>query len=243
MNNFEFKEHDAEGLHTLEAVSEAIHFNRWMYQQVQPWMQGNMLEVGSGIGNISEFFIRENAQITLSDIRENYCQALQSKFPGQPVIQMDLVDPDFERKYAAMAASFDGVFALNVVEHIENHLLALKNISYLLKPGGRVLILVPAWPMLYNKIDKGLFHFRRYTKRTLNEVLADAGMSIEKSWMFNALGIPAWVTGGLLFRENELKKGQMNAYDKLIPLARVLDAATFGKIGLSVISIGRKPEH
>lgn len=240
MSSFTFKEHDAEGLHTLEAVSEAVHFNRWMFQQVRPHMQGAILEVGSGIGNISEFFIREQAQITLSDIRENYCHALQSKFPGQPVVQMDLVDPDFERKHASMAASFDSIFALNVVEHIDDHLLALKNMKYLLKPGGSVLILVPAWPFLYNKIDKGLFHFRRYTKRSLNAVMNEAGLSVGKSWMFNALGIPAWVTGGLLFRENELKKGQMNAYDKLIPIARILDGITFHQIGLSVISLARK---
>ncbi|MFN8154584.1 MAG: class I SAM-dependent methyltransferase [Bacteroidia bacterium] len=240
MGNFTFKEHDEEGLHTLEAVSEAVHFNRWMYEQVRPYMQGNILEVGSGIGNISEFFILEKANITLSDIRDNYCRALNRKFPAQTVLQMDLVDPQFEVKYAALASTYDGIFALNVVEHIEDHDTALKNIRFLLKPGGKVLILVPAWPMLYNKIDKGLFHFRRYTRSSLNTVLTGAGFTIEKTWMFNALGIPAWITGGLLFREKELKKGQMNAYDKLIPLARVLDTLTFRSLGLSVISVGVK---
>lgn len=242
MTSFTFKEQDDEGLHTLEAVSEAVHFNRWMYEQVRPWMQGTILEVGSGIGNISEFFIREHAQITLSDIRENYCRALGKKFDGSAVLQMDLVDAEFETKYAAWASAFDGVFALNVVEHIEDHQTALKNIRFLLKPGGRVLILVPAWQVLYNKIDKGLFHYRRYTKRSLNTVLLSAGLTIEKTWMFNALGIPAWITGGLLFREKELKKGQMNAYDKLIPFARFIDTITFRQLGLSVISVGRKDD-
>lgn len=240
MGEFTFKENDAEGLHTLEAVSEAVRFNRWMYEQVRPSMQGKVLEVGSGIGNISAFFIQEKADITLSDIRENYCKALHQQFPDHAVLQMDLVDPGFQTKYAHLSSSFDGVFALNVVEHIEEDRLALENIRFLLKPGGKVLILVPAWPVLYNKIDEGLFHYRRYTKRTLNATLTGAGFITEKTWMFNALGIPAWVTGGLLFREKELKKGQMNAYDKLVALARVLDAITFHQLGLSVISVGRK---
>lgn len=240
MEDFTFKEHDEEGLHTLEAISNAKNFNFWMFGHVYPHMKGRILEVGSGIGNISEFFIHEKANITLSDIRENYCGALSRKFATQTVLQMDLVDPEFEVKYAAIASTYDGIFALNVVEHIGDHETALKNIRFLLKPGGKVLILVPAWPVLYNKIDSGLFHFRRYTKSSLNKVLTGAGFIIEKTWMFNALGIPAWITGGLLFREKELKKGHMNAYDKLIPLARFIDAITFRQLGLSVISVGRK---
>jgi SAM-dependent methyltransferase len=241
MTSFQFKEHDEEGLHTLEAVSEAVHFNRWMYEQVRPFMQGKILEVGSGIGNISEFFIHEQALITLSDVRENYCRELRRKFSGHEVIQMDLVDPDFKEKHKKSASSFDGIFALNVLEHIDDHLTALKNISLLLKPGGKVLILVPAGPILYNKLDKGLFHFRRYTRSSLRQSISDAGFTIRKTWSFNALGIPAWITGGLLFREKEIKKGQMNAYDKLVPIARLLDQLSFRRIGLSVICVGEKP--
>lgn len=240
MSSFKFKEVDTEGLHTLEAVSEAIQFNRWMFEQVRPFMKGKILEVGSGIGNISAFFTEQKADITLSDIRENYCLALKKQFPQQSVLQMDLVDPDFLTKYAALSSSFDGIFALNVVEHIENDVLALENMRFLLKPGGKVLILVPAWPLLYNKIDQGLYHFRRYTSASINSAMTRADYNIEKTWMFNALGIPAWITGGLLFREKELKKGQMNAYDKLVPLARVLDAITFHRLGLSVITVGKK---
>lgn len=240
MPDFSFKEHDAEGLHTLEAVSEAGQFNRWMYEQVRPYVHGKILEVGSGIGNISSFFIRGQADITLSDVRAEYCLALQTAFPSQTVLQMNLVDHDFTEKYAALSSTFNGVFALNVIEHIDDHLTALKNIRFLLKPGGTVLILVPAGPSLYNKIDKGLYHYRRYTRRSLPALLQSAGFRVEHTWMFNALGIPAWITGGLLFREKELKKGQMNAYDKLVPLARMLDKLTFRRVGLSVISAGRK---
>ena len=139
------------------------------------------------------------------------------------------------------ASSFDGIFALNVLEHIDDHLTALKNINFLLKPGGKVLILVPAGPILYNKLDKGLFHFRRYTRSSLRQSISNAGFTIRKTWSFNALGIPAWITGGLLFREKEIKKGQMNAYDKLVPIARLLDQLSFRRIGLSVICVGEKP--
>lgn len=241
MDDFTFKEHDEEGLHTLEAIQDARNFNGWMYEEVVPFLSGNILEVGSGIGNISSFFIERKSEITLSDIRENYCRALEEKFPGQNVLKLDLVHPNFMNVYQAYLGKFDSIFALNVIEHIEDDVLALQHIFQLLKPGGKVLILVPAGPILYNKLDKGLFHFRRYTRSSLRQSISDAGFTIRKTWSFNALGIPAWITGGLLFREKEIKKGQMNAYDKLVPIARLLDQLSFRRIGLSVICVGEKP--
>lgn len=241
MPEFTFKENDTEGLNTLEAVQEADKFNRWMADVVMPHLHGDILEVGSGIGNISAFFLEQGARITLSDIRQPYCQALQQKFPGTEVLHMDLVDPDFKSRFSGRAGSFDSIFALNVVEHIEDHVLALRNMYWLLKPGGRVLILVPAGPWLYNRIDAGLYHFRRYTARTLGSTLAEAGFRVERTWHFNALGIPAWMTGGWILRERELRKGQMNAYDKLVPLAKILDRITFQRLGLSVLALGIRP--
>ncbi|MBK7965037.1 MAG: hypothetical protein IPK10_06940 [Bacteroidetes bacterium] len=82
MNSFHFKEHDAEGLHTLEAISQAHHFNAWMFEQVQPYMNGHILEIGSGIGNISQYFIDSKSDIVMSDVREEYCSALRQKFPA-----------------------------------------------------------------------------------------------------------------------------------------------------------------
>lgn len=240
MGNFNFKEHDEEGLHTLEAVAKAGRFNRWMFEQVQPWMKGQILEVGSGIGNISRFFIDEGADITLSDIRTSYCEALRTSFPSRPVQMLDLVHPQFSTEYAPLLGRFDSAFALNVVEHIEDDVLAMQNLVTLLRPGGTVLILVPAGPWLYNSIDSGLEHFRRYTPSRLQTLFYAAKLSVDRCWMFNALGIPAWIYGGWFARKREIEGGQMNAYDKLVPLARVLDRLSFSRLGLSVIAAGRK---
>ncbi|MBL7924846.1 MAG: methyltransferase [Bacteroidia bacterium] len=240
MAKFTYQEQDPEGLHTLEAIHAAHRFNRWMYEQVAPWMQGEILEIGSGIGNISSHFVEQSSRILLSDIRDSYCEVLRKTFPDSPVRNIDLVHPGFQSVYADLSGRFDSAFALNVVEHIEDDQLALKNLMSLLKPGGRVLILVPAWPFLYNRIDTGLCHFRRYTPRSLRTLFSDAGLMLEKDWMFNALGIPAWFTGGRIQGKKEIEGGQMNAYEKLVPLARVLDKVTFNKIGLSAIAVGRK---
>ena len=240
MANFTFKEKDEEGLYTLEAISQAHHFNAWMFEQVQPFMNGRILEIGSGIGNISQYFIDAKSNIVLSDIREEYCNALRQKFPNNQVLILDLVHPDFENVYSHLLGSFDACFAMNVVEHIEDDHLAMKNLVSLLKVGGKVLILVPAGPSLYNDIDKGLFHFRRYTDSMMNELFQAAPLLMEKKWMFNALGIPAWFFGGKIMKKKEVEGDQMNLYNKLIPIARFLDWITFRKMGLSIIALATK---
>ncbi|MFN0189335.1 MAG: class I SAM-dependent methyltransferase [Bacteroidia bacterium] len=240
MSSFQFKEHDEEGLHTLEAISFAHNFNKWMFEQVQPYMNGRILEIGSGIGNISQYFIDEKSEIILSDVREEYCSALHQKFPKNQVLLLDLVHPDFDHVYSHLLGSFDSCFAMNVIEHIEEDHLAMKNLVSLLKVGGKVLILVPAGPILYNDIDRGLFHFRRYTASMMNQLFQSAPLLMEKQWMFNALGIPAWFFGGKIMKKTEVEGGQMNLYDKLIPISRFLDWITFRKIGLSIIALATK---
>ena len=240
MANFTFKEKDEEGFNTLEAISLAHHFNAWMFEQVQPFMNGRILEIGSGIGNISQYFIDENADIVLSDIREVYCNALQQKFTKNEVLNLDLVHPDFDKVYSHLQGSFDACFAMNVIEHIEDDHLAMKNLVSLLKVGGKVLILVPAGPSLYNDSDKGLFHFRRYTPSMMNQLFQSAPLLMEKKWMFNALGIPAWFFGGKILKKKEVEGKQMDVYDKLIPIARFIDWITFRKMGLSIIALAKK---
>lgn len=101
---FAFKEIDREGLEMLDAISEAHRFNRWMYDTIRHWCQGEILEVGSGIGNISRFFLQNNQPITLSDLRDNYLGHLNTRFSGHPalrgIINLDLVHPEFERLYS-----------------------------------------------------------------------------------------------------------------------------------------------
>lgn len=86
-------------------------------------------EVGSGIGNISQYFIDAKSDIVLSDIREEYCNALLQKFPKNKVLSLDLVHPDFENAYSHLLGSFDSCFAMNVIEHIveDDHLATKKS--------------------------------------------------------------------------------------------------------------------
>ena len=71
---------DPVGLHTLEVIAKAGRFNKWMYDQFKHQLKGEILEIGSGIGNISQLVIEEGRFITLSDYNDEYCESLRKKF-------------------------------------------------------------------------------------------------------------------------------------------------------------------
>jgi 2-polyprenyl-3-methyl-5-hydroxy-6-metoxy-1,4-benzoquinol methylase len=243
-SDFNFKEIDPEGRQTLETIAEAHNFNRWTYDIIRPYCKGTILEIGSGIGNISKYFLEDNFQIHLSDIRNDYRNFLKTRFPETDhlgrIHHLDLVDPDFDSKFASFRNSFDTIFALNVIEHIQNDKLAIRNAISLLKPGGRLIILVPAFAVLYNNFDKELMHFKRYSANDLNQLLSVEGLKILDSFYFNAGGIPGWFFSGSLQKNKTIPPQQMKAFDKLVPFFRILDKMLLRKVGLSVIAIGEK---
>jgi 2-polyprenyl-3-methyl-5-hydroxy-6-metoxy-1,4-benzoquinol methylase len=241
MSEFEYKEIDKEGWETLDAIAEADQFNEWMYQTIKPYCSGKILEIGSGIGNISKFFVEAKADITLSDIRPSYCEVLNQKFPeAKEVIVLDLTHPLFDTEYKSYLGQYDSVFALNVVEHINDDSLAIRNCHKLLKAGGKLVILVPAYPKLYNRFDKELEHYRRYTTTTLNQLLSKEHFKIDHYQYFNFMGIPGWYVSGKLQKNITIPKSQMSFYNKLVPIFKLIDKCLFNKIGLSVISVGVK---
>lgn len=238
---FQFKDVDQEGLEILDVISAATKFNRWIYDTVSPYCKGKTLEIGSGLGNISTFFIQDKKDISLSDIRENYRKALETNFDlkQDSVLNIDIAHPDFTASYPTLLNQFDSVFALNVVEHIENDDLAIQNMLTLLKPGGEMCILVPAYQALYNDIDLSLEHFRRYNKKSLSKLMGKYA-PIKKVFYFNATGIFAWWFSGKILRQKTIPAGEMKLYNAFVPLFKVVDQITFKRLGLSVICVIKK---
>lgn len=245
-NNKEFKHKDVdqEGLEILSVISKADNFNKWMYETIKPFCKGKILEVGSGVGNISKYFLENSSEILLTDIRDNYCEILKQNFSDSPTLlgvkNIDLVIPNFESTYPDQINQYDTVFALNVVEHIENDSLAIENCKKLLKPGGNLIILVPAYQSLYNQFDKELFHYKRYVKQDVVDLFNKNEIGVIKSFYFNALGIAGWFVSGKLAKKKTIPASQMSFYNKIVFIAKLIDKVLFNSIGLSTIVVGKK---
>lgn len=233
------KEIDLEGLETLNVIEKANKFNKWMYETIKPYSKGRILEIGCGIGNISEFFIRDNFNIVLSDLRDNYIEIVKNKFSNE-VFKIDLVGVDFDTKHKDLIGTFDTVFALNVVEHIKDDHKAIENCKKLLKNQGHLIILVPAYQTLFNNFDVELEHYRRYTQKSLKQLIKANQLNIIKTFSFNVIGILGWFVSGSILKKKTIPEGQMGLFNTLVPVFKLADILTLKKIGLSVICISVK---
>ncbi|NML20155.1 class I SAM-dependent methyltransferase [Pseudoflavitalea sp. G-6-1-2] len=235
---------DPAGLETLEQFQQAHRFNQWLFNSIAPYCKGRVLEVGSGIGNLSTLFLDKGFQLTATDLREEYCQLLQQRFGQHPnlqqVVHLGLADQQFEQHHAGLIGQFDTVVAINVVEHIRNHQLAIEHCKQLLRPGGVLIVLVPAWQGLFNSFDTELGHFRRYSARSLSALLSSEQMEVTHTKYFNLAGIAGWWFNGSLLRKKIIPGGQLKIFDALVPVFRLLDIISFRRIGLSVIAAARR---
>ena|ERR1022692_4069633 len=235
---------DATGLETLEIFADTDKFNSWLFETLAPYCKNNLLEIGSGIGNISELLLNHFITVSLSDLRTEYCALLQKKFGSNQHLKsinlIDLSEKEFDKKYAPLEKSFDTIIASNVVEHIEDDHLAIRNCKSMLSQGGRLVVLAPAYQWLYNSFDKELGHFRRYNKQTLTKLFIDEGFEVIHSQYFNFAGIFGWWLSGAVLKKKILPKNQLAIYNILIPLLRLADNLVVRQSGLSVIVAGEK---
>ncbi len=226
------------GAVTLERMATAPAFNRWMYDRLRPWIGQRVLEVGSGIGNMSQFF-SDRERVVLTDTEPWYREQLRARFGGRSHVTVaELVLPDGAR--ALGGETFDTVVCLNVLEHIEDDRGSLATMRRLLAPSGHLVLLVPALPFLYGSLDAALGHYRRYTPRLLRERYREAGLAVRHLEYFNLAGVPGWWFTGRVLRRPLIPTGAPKAYDRLVPLFR-LERLLPWRLGQSLIAIGQRP--
>jgi ubiquinone/menaquinone biosynthesis C-methylase UbiE len=113
-------------------------------------------------------------------------QLAQKISPTIPLIRFDLT------RCPLPSASVDGAVLLNVLEHIEDHEAAMRHLARIIKPGGHVVIEVPAGPELFDDYDRELMHFRRYTLENLSSLVEGAGFEITSKNYLGAMLYPAF---------------------------------------------------
>ena len=140
--------------------------------------------------------------------------------------------------------SFDSCVALNVLEHIADDARALAEMASLVRPGGCVILLVPAFPSLYGPTDRNLGHYRRYRPAALAALAAAAGLAVARLEYINRLGCLAWWCNARLGRDRQ-SPAQIAVFDRLAPALERLDrlAAPLLPFGLSLFAVLRKAER
>ncbi len=212
---------DVYGSQILGRLNRAPRFTKWMADVIRPYVGEKVLEIGAGTGNLTLQLLPRKLYWA-SDINPLYLTYLENVAKNRPYLHVSYTDGQFSHSYPK-EQKFDSVICLNVIEHLEDDLGALRNIREALEDGGRAIVLVPCGPWLMGTLDDVLGHHRRYTRNQLSELAAAAGFQLDTMLEFNRIGVIAWWINGRLLRRRTFGFWQIKLLNLLTPLFRVLD--------------------
>jgi SAM-dependent methyltransferase len=162
-----------------------------------PRRDSTVLEVGCGTGYVSSLIKSMGYSVDCADLMLEGLKYCKSRCVGIRLFQFDLYKVPFRGHY-------DCVCAFDVIEHIEDDLLALRNIAEALKPGGFFFMTVPAYGFLWSSSDDYKRHKRRYSSQQLKSKIELAGMEIIRKSHFMMFLLP-FMFLSRFFLKNELK--------------------------------------
>lgn len=231
---------DPAGAETLDIMAAAPRYNEWQYRQIEQFIGSRVLEVGAGIGNMSQHIVTGDRElVVLTDPDEAYRSALGKRFADvSNVIVEPLRLPDSAAVRSLAEKRLDTAVALNVVEHVEDDVGALRQLGEVVGSGGRIVVLVPALPSIYGSLDEELGHFRRYTRRSLAGAFSDAGLDVVHMAWFNRVGVLGWWLNARVRRQRLIPFRQLRLFDALVPLLRFERVVPL-PFGQSLIAVGR----
>jgi glycosyltransferase involved in cell wall biosynthesis len=215
--------YDTSGPEVLNALSGAARFNAWMADTVRPYAGERVLEIGAGIGNLTRLLVPRRKSYVASDIDTEHLARLRARFQHRPNLRVCRCDLATPADFAPLAGSMDTVICLNVVEHVEDDLQALRNIHSTLKPGGRAVILVPHGQDIFGTLDTALGHWRRYSAEELKKKMEQAGFRVERILEFNRISRPGWYITGKILKRTSLSPLALKIFDRFVWLWRRID--------------------
>jgi SAM-dependent methyltransferase len=210
----------------IEVMEEAVRYNRFLIETLADWGRGAgpLLDFGAGNGRFC---------VALQE-RGHAMHAVEPDAPLRARIAERGVDARESLDGFEPGARFDGIYTVNVLEHIEDDTGLLRAFYERLRPGGRLLVYVPAFDLLFSANDRRVGHLRRYRRGGLVERVRAAGFELERAEYVDSLGFFA----GLAYRffgnrDGGLDVGAVRLYDGVVfPLSRLFDrlvSCWFGK--------------
>jgi SAM-dependent methyltransferase len=223
----------------LEDLSDARRYRTWLADLARPHLGEHPIEIGSGTGEYAQEWAPSFTAFTATEADESRHRSLRARFEGHDVIRVRYLLLGDEASDAAVQHS--AAVAFNVLEHIPDDVAALRAMRQLVRPGGAVVLIVPAFPSAMSRFDLAIGHQRRYTRRSLGEALTGAGLETEQLRYVNPIGLLNWYVTVKGFRMRPRNGAALRLFDRtVVPVARGLDRFSV-PFGQSVFAVARVP--
>jgi 2-polyprenyl-3-methyl-5-hydroxy-6-metoxy-1,4-benzoquinol methylase len=208
------------------------NYVKWIADLCAPHLGPSVLDVGAGHGAVTSHFAGDR-NVTALDISPACAAALRARFIDTP--QVRVVEGDLQ---AVEGKHYHSIILINVLEHIHDDSGFLALLARHLTPGGKILIYVPALNGLYTAWDRKVGHYRRYSKRRLAGVAAEADLTVTELQYVNLLAIPAWLVSGTLVDRPQRTIRSLSIWDRFaVPICRFVETWISPPLGLNLFCV------
>jgi len=221
----------------LEAMSFAQNYHNWIYENIETELGTKIAEIGSGVGNFTEFLLRnEHARI---DAYEPCAKMhLNNKFSKNP--RVNCINSNFELVSKSLDNKYDSVIFINVLEHIQQDSDAIKKAYKIIRRGGTLIIFVPALQVLYSNFDRSTGHYRRYQKSELTKLVQNASFKIISCEYFDSKGIIPWFVFMKVMRRGLSIRNTFTYDTFVVPWLKIVEKIISPPLGKNLLLIASK---
>jgi len=225
----------------LEAAAELKNYYQWIVGAVRSYLGGHGTEYGAGIGTVSALMRPSMQHLELVEPSPSRGAALSRRFDGDPCVTI-VVDTLEGHLPGAMDKSRDTLVLINVLEHIEDDDGALAQFHRVLKPGGHLVLFVPALSFLFSDLDALARHYRRYHLKPMRRQVEAVGLEICVARYMDVLGILPWWLVNTVGGKRELDARMTRLYDRIgIPVTRALERLIPPPVGKNILMVANRP--
>jgi 2-polyprenyl-3-methyl-5-hydroxy-6-metoxy-1,4-benzoquinol methylase len=225
----------------LEQMSRAPRYLAYQYEQIQPYLGRRILEVGTGIGNITERILPGVDLLVGLEPNVTCFDEVTRRLAGHPALQLVNSAIEDVGTEGLQRHDFDTVLCINVLEHILDDRSITEKFAQVLAAGGQLVLIVPSPRWSYGVIDKAVGHYRRYSRADVVGLVARAGLTVRVSRYFNPIGLLGWLYNAKVARIQQQSDLQIAVFDRLVvPLQRRLERWLPVPVGQSLLVVATK---
>lgn len=226
----------------LRQMARAQRYQRWQFRMVAPFLGGEVLEVGGGIGNFTPQIASVAQHVTSLEPNEFCFNQLREKIASVKNAAAYRATVESLQTVIPAGKKFDAVVLMNVLEHIQDDRTVLAELKQYLAPGGRLVVLVPACQWAFGPTDTRLGHYRRYAKGDARRLAADLHLELEKMRYYNFLGIWGWWWNAKCGRRENQSDAQIRFFDRwIVPVLSRWEQFIPPPVGQSLLFVARQP--